>query len=55
VKRDSIELFTESALRDDGNKDFIRAKRPLYRDEILKIYELAYDYSDIEKKIMELF
>lgn len=55
VKKESLELFVESALRDDGNKDFIRAKRPLYKDEILKIYELAYDYSEIEKKIMELF
>ncbi|MGB9769552.1 MULTISPECIES: iron-containing alcohol dehydrogenase [Caldisericum] len=54
IKKESFEAFVSSALRDDGNPDFIRAKRPLYKDEIMKIYEIAYDYSEIEKKIMEL-
>ena len=54
VDRSYFNTFAETDIRDNGNPDFIFAKRPLYKDEIIKIYELAYDYTDFEDKIRGL-
>jgi len=54
VKKESFEALIESALRDDNNPDFIRAKKPLYKKDMLAIYELAFDYSNIDEKIEKL-
>jgi len=54
VDRSNFNTFAETDIRDNGNPDFIFAKRPIYRDEIIKIYELAYDYTDFEDKVRGL-
>jgi len=54
IGKESFNDFLESALRDDNNEDFIRARENLYRNEILEIYNLAFDYSNIDEMINSL-
>ncbi|MEF3244656.1 MAG: iron-containing alcohol dehydrogenase, partial [Caldisericaceae bacterium] len=51
INKESFNDFLESALRDDNNKDFIIARKKLYRNEMLEIYNLAFDYSNIDELI----
>ncbi len=54
VDKNSFTALAEAAIREDGSPNFVNAKRPLYKDEVIKIYELAYDYTNFEEKINEL-
>jgi len=51
VKREDLLKFTEMAIDDDGGQGVVYAREPLERETILKIYETAYDYRDLFRKV----
>jgi len=51
VKKEDLKKFAEMAIADDGGQGVVTAREPLERETILKIYETAYDYKDLFRKV----
>ncbi len=51
IKKEDIELFVKMALADDGEKDFIKAREPIYTSKIFEIYETAHNYRELFRRV----
>lgn len=51
VKKEGLKKFAEMAIADDGNKGVVSAREPIDKETIMKIYETAFDYKDLFKKV----
>ncbi len=51
VKREDLSRFADMAIADNGGKGIVYAREPLNKDTIMRIYETAFDYKDLFKKV----
>lgn len=51
VSKENLKRFAEMAITDDGNREFVYGREPLNKETIMKIYETAFDYKDLFKKV----
>lgn len=51
IKKEDIKNFVEMAISDDGGQDSIKGREPIKQETMKQIYETAYNYKDIFRKV----